>query len=110
MHLTRTLLLAFLVILSLGGPALAQRRERLLTTDVAAQMLLSRVPDKAEEVEEEDLVEIGRSIALFHLDRLVILRVELLANSLDSLDSQVGKNFIELFGYALHAFDVIMVF
>ena len=29
MHLTRTLLLAFLVILSLGGPALAQRRERL---------------------------------------------------------------------------------
>jgi len=29
MHLTRTLLLAFLVILSLVGPALAQRRERL---------------------------------------------------------------------------------
>jgi preprotein translocase subunit SecA len=50
--------------------ALAERRERLLTTDVAAEMLLSRVPEKAEEVEHEDLVQIGRSIALFHLDRL----------------------------------------
>jgi preprotein translocase subunit SecA len=59
--------------------ALAERRERLLTTDVAAQMLLSRVPDKAEEIEEEQLVEIGRSIALFHLDRLWAEHLAMLA-------------------------------
>jgi preprotein translocase subunit SecA len=50
--------------------ALAERRERLLTTDVAADLLRDRFPDETDEVDDELLSRIGRSIALFHLDRL----------------------------------------
>jgi preprotein translocase subunit SecA len=53
--------------------ALAERRERLLTTDVAAEMLRKRCPEKAaeaDEIDEELLSRVGRSIALYHLDRL----------------------------------------
>ncbi|MCX5064714.1 accessory Sec system translocase SecA2 [Micromonospora lupini] len=50
--------------------ALAARRERLLTSDVAALMLLDKVPDKAGEMDEDLLARVARSIALFHLDRL----------------------------------------
>jgi preprotein translocase subunit SecA len=49
--------------------ALAERRERLLTTDIAGDLLRERFPEKSEEVEEEKLSSIARSIALFHLDR-----------------------------------------
>lgn len=48
---------------------LAERRERLLTTDIAADLLRQRFPEKAEEVEPDTLARIGRSIALYHLDR-----------------------------------------
>ncbi|MEV1015537.1 accessory Sec system translocase SecA2 [Micromonospora sp. NPDC049801] len=50
--------------------ALAARRERLLTSDVAALMLLDKEPEKAGEMDEDLLARAGRSIALFHLDRL----------------------------------------
>ncbi len=50
--------------------ALSERRERLLTTDVAADMLKSKFPDETEEIDDEVLSKISRSIALYHLDRL----------------------------------------
>ncbi|MEU0551112.1 accessory Sec system translocase SecA2 [Micromonospora sp. NPDC005979] len=50
--------------------ALAARRERLLTSDVAALMLLDKEPEKAGEMDEDLLARAARSIALFHLDRL----------------------------------------
>jgi preprotein translocase subunit SecA len=50
--------------------ALAERRERLLTTEVAALLLVDRFPEKAEEVDEDVLSQAARSIALYHLDRL----------------------------------------
>ena len=50
--------------------ALAERRERLLTSEVAAIMLLERSPEKAKEIDEDVLSDAARSIALFHLDRL----------------------------------------
>lgn len=58
------------VVIEQQRKALAERRERLLTTDVAGEMLRERFPDKSEELEDEELNRIGRSIALFHLDRL----------------------------------------
>ncbi len=48
---------------------LAERRERLLTTDIAADLLRERFPEKSAEVEPETLTRIARSIALYHLDR-----------------------------------------
>jgi preprotein translocase subunit SecA len=50
--------------------ALAERRERLLTSEIAAIMLLERSPDKAKEIDEDVLSDAARSIALYHLDRL----------------------------------------
>jgi preprotein translocase subunit SecA len=50
--------------------ALAERRERLLTSEVAAIMLLERSPEKAKELDEDVLSDAARAIALFHLDRL----------------------------------------
>lgn len=50
--------------------ALAQRRERVLTTDVTAEMLAENYPEKAEELGDEALSRISRSIALYHIDRL----------------------------------------
>ncbi|MGC4749974.1 accessory Sec system translocase SecA2 [Micromonospora sp. DT201] len=50
--------------------ALAARRERLLTSDVAAVMLLEKEPEKASEMDEDLLARAARSIALYHLDRL----------------------------------------
>ncbi|QGN48946.1 accessory Sec system translocase SecA2 [Micromonospora sp. WMMD558] len=58
------------VVVEQQRKALAERRERLLTTDVAALMLLDKVPDKAGEMDEDLLARVARSIALFHLDRL----------------------------------------
>ncbi len=58
------------VVLEQQRLALAERRERLLTTDVAADLLRKKFPEKSEEVEAETLSRIARSIALYHLDRL----------------------------------------
>jgi preprotein translocase subunit SecA len=58
------------VLIEQQRQALAERRERLLTTDVAGDMLRERCPEKAKELEEEKLNEIARSIALWHLDKL----------------------------------------
>ena len=49
---------------------LAERRERLLTSEIAAIMLLERSPEKAKETDEDVLSDAGRAIALYHLDRL----------------------------------------
>jgi preprotein translocase subunit SecA len=49
---------------------LAERRERLLTSEIAAIMLLERSPEKAKETDEDVLSDAARAIALFHLDRL----------------------------------------
>jgi preprotein translocase subunit SecA len=49
---------------------LAERRERLLTSEVAAIMLLERTPEKAKDVDEDVLSDSARAIALYHLDRL----------------------------------------
>ncbi|PWU57381.1 accessory Sec system translocase SecA2 [Micromonospora sp. S4605] len=58
------------VVIEQQRKALAERRERLLTTDVAALMLLDKMPDKAGEMDEDLLARVARSIALYHLDRL----------------------------------------
>ncbi|MBQ1073224.1 accessory Sec system translocase SecA2 [Micromonospora sp. C31] len=58
------------VVVEQQRKALAERRERLLTSDVAALMLLDRVPDKAGEMDEDLLARAARWIALYHLDRL----------------------------------------
>ncbi|MEH1100909.1 accessory Sec system translocase SecA2 [Micromonospora sp. CPCC 205561] len=58
------------VVVEQQRKALAERRERLLTSDVAALMLLDRMPEKAGEMDEDLLARVARSIALYHLDRL----------------------------------------
>ncbi|GGJ85950.1 protein translocase subunit SecA [Pilimelia anulata] len=50
--------------------ALAERRERLLTSEVAAVMLTEKFPEKVADIDPEVLSAAGRSIALYHLDRL----------------------------------------
>ncbi|GAA2527616.1 accessory Sec system translocase SecA2 [Pilimelia columellifera] len=50
--------------------ALAERRERLLTSEIAAVMLTEKFPDKCAEIDPEVLSQAARSIALYHLDRL----------------------------------------
>ncbi|ROT29707.1 accessory Sec system translocase SecA2 [Micromonospora sp. HM5-17] len=58
------------VVIEQQRKALAERRERLLTTEVAAEMLAERFPERAKEMGEELLSRVARSIALYHLDRL----------------------------------------
>jgi len=58
------------VVIEQQRVALAERRERLLTTEVAAIMLLERSPEKAKDTDEDVLSEAARSIALYHLDKL----------------------------------------
>ncbi|HEX5594952.1 MAG TPA: accessory Sec system translocase SecA2 [Micromonosporaceae bacterium] len=58
------------VVIEQQRKALAERRERLLITDVAAEMLKERFPERTEEMDEELLSRVARSIALYHLDRL----------------------------------------
>ncbi|MEH1167389.1 accessory Sec system translocase SecA2 [Micromonospora sp. CPCC 205539] len=58
------------VVIEQQRKALAERRERLLTSDIAAVMLLEKEPERAGEMDEELLAQAARSIALFHLDRL----------------------------------------
>jgi preprotein translocase subunit SecA len=59
------------VVIEQQRRALAERRERLLTTDVATAMLLAKAPEKCEEIDDDDLLfRAARSIALYCLDRL----------------------------------------
>jgi preprotein translocase subunit SecA len=58
------------VVIEQQRVALAERRERLLTSEVATIMLLERSPEKAKETDEDVLSDAGRAIALYHLDRL----------------------------------------
>ena len=50
--------------------ALAERRERVLTSDVTAEMLAEYFPEKTEEMDADLLSRVSRSIALYHIDRL----------------------------------------
>jgi preprotein translocase subunit SecA len=56
------------VVIEQQRKAIAEMRERVLTTDAAAELLRLR-SEKADEVEDEVLVRAGRAIALYHLDR-----------------------------------------
>ncbi|GAB7052043.1 accessory Sec system translocase SecA2 [Catenuloplanes indicus] len=58
------------VVIEQQRVALSERRERLLTTDVAADMLRSKFPEETAEIDDEVLSKVSRSIALYHLDRL----------------------------------------
>lgn len=58
------------VVIEQQRQALAQRRERLLTTEVAALMLMERFPQRCADMDEDLLSRAARTIALYHLDRL----------------------------------------
>ncbi|MFV2018220.1 accessory Sec system translocase SecA2 [Micromonospora sp. LOL_023] len=58
------------VVIEQQRKALAERRERLLTTEIAALMLMERLPDRCAEMDEDLLSRAARTIALYHLDRL----------------------------------------
>ena len=58
------------VVIEQQRKALAERRERVLTTDVAADMLRERFPERTKEMDPQLLSRVARSIALYHLDRL----------------------------------------
>jgi preprotein translocase subunit SecA len=58
------------VVIEQQRKALAERRERVLKSDVAADMLRDRFPEDTEELDDELLSKVGRSIALWHIDRL----------------------------------------
>ena len=58
------------VVIEQQRKALAERRERLLNSEVAALMLTQRFPERTGEMDEALLSRVARSIALYHLDRL----------------------------------------
>jgi len=58
------------VVIEQQRKALAERRERVLTTDVTADLLRKEFPEECEETDGELLTKVARSIALFHIDRL----------------------------------------
>src|SRR5690606_29133892 len=58
------------VVIEQQRKALAERRERLLRTDVAAEMLREQFPEKCDGIDDDLLSTVARSIALFHIDRL----------------------------------------
>jgi len=58
------------VVIEQQRKALAERRERVLKSDVAADMLRDRFPEETEELDDDTLSRIGRSIELYHIDRL----------------------------------------
>ncbi|WFE28609.1 accessory Sec system translocase SecA2 [Solwaraspora sp. WMMD791] len=58
------------VVIEQQRKALAERRERLLTSEVAALMLMERFPQRCADMDEDLLSRAARSIALYHLDRL----------------------------------------
>jgi preprotein translocase subunit SecA len=58
------------VVIEQQRKALAERRERVLTTDVTAEMLAEYFPEKCEQMDPELLSRVSRTIALYHIDRL----------------------------------------
>ncbi|GGK25806.1 protein translocase subunit SecA [Pilimelia terevasa] len=58
------------VVVEQQRQALAERRERLLNSEIAAVMLTEKFPEKTAEIDPEVLSTAARAIALFHLDRL----------------------------------------
>jgi preprotein translocase subunit SecA len=58
------------VVIEQQRKALAERRERVLTSDVTSEMLWDHFPEKCEEMDPDLLDRASRSIALFHIDRL----------------------------------------
>jgi preprotein translocase subunit SecA len=58
------------VVIEQQRKALAERRERVLKSDVAADMLREHYPEECEEIDDEVLSKAARSIALYHIDRL----------------------------------------
>ena len=58
------------VVIEQQRVALAERRERVLTSTVAAMMLIERASEKTEDLDDEVLDRAARHIALYHLDRL----------------------------------------
>jgi preprotein translocase subunit SecA len=58
------------VVIEQQRVALAERRERVLTSTVTALMLIERCGEKTEDLEDEVLDRVARSIALYHIDRL----------------------------------------
>ena len=59
------------VVIEQQRQALAERREQLLTSEIAALMLMEKFPEKCDEIDEDVLSTAARSIALYHLDRLL---------------------------------------
>jgi preprotein translocase subunit SecA len=58
------------VVIEQQRKALAERRERVLTTNVTAEMLAEYFPEKCEQMDPELLNRVSRTIALYHIDRL----------------------------------------
>jgi preprotein translocase subunit SecA len=58
------------VVIEQQRKALSERRERLLTSEVAALMLMDHFPERTKDMDEDILSRAARSIALYHLDRL----------------------------------------
>jgi preprotein translocase subunit SecA len=58
------------VVIEQQRKALAERRERVLTTDVTAEMLAEYFPEKCEQMDPDLLSRVSRAIALYHIDRL----------------------------------------
>ncbi len=58
------------VVIEQQRKALAERRERVLTSNITSEMLWDNVPEKCEEMDPDLLDRVARSIALFHIDRL----------------------------------------
>jgi preprotein translocase subunit SecA len=58
------------VVIEQQRKALAERRERLLTSEVAALMLMDHFPERTKDMDEDILSRAARSFALYHLDRL----------------------------------------
>jgi preprotein translocase subunit SecA len=58
------------VVIEQQRKALAERRERVLTTDVAGDLARDRFPEKCEDVDDDVINEIARQVVLHHIDRL----------------------------------------
>jgi preprotein translocase subunit SecA len=58
------------VVIEQQRKALAERRERVLTTNVTSDMLWDHFPEKCEEMDPDLLDRVSRAIALYHIDRL----------------------------------------
>ena len=58
------------VVIEQQRKALAERRERVLTSEVTSEMLWDNFPEKCEDMDPDLLDRVARSVALFHIDRL----------------------------------------